>query len=85
MILCDMCGEAKECVQKAIEGREYDICTECWNPLAEKLKGKGRIKKEREMVFLPAPTAEPEPQPSAPNPGEPPKIWGVEETGRRFQ
>ena len=53
MIFCDLCGQAKECLQKEIEGKEYDICAECWNPLAEKLKGKGREKKEREMVFLP--------------------------------
>lgn len=53
MILCDLCGQPKECQPKEIEGREYDICSECWNPLAEKLKGKGRAKKEQEMVFLP--------------------------------
>jgi ribosome-binding protein aMBF1 (putative translation factor) len=53
MILCDLCGQARECEQKEIEGKEYDICTECWKPLAEKLKGKGRARKERETVFLP--------------------------------
>lgn len=75
MILCDLCGEVKECQQKEIEGKEYDICSECWEPLAEKLKGKGREKKEREYVFLPPLPKEPvreEPKP----PGEPPKIWG---------
>jgi ribosome-binding protein aMBF1 (putative translation factor) len=77
MILCDLCGHAKECQPKEIEGKEYDICSECWNPLAEKLKGKGRMKKEREMVFLPSPVApEPRPEESKPVPGEPPKIWG---------
>jgi len=25
MILCDLCGESKECLQKEIEGKEYDI------------------------------------------------------------
>ena len=45
MILCDLCGEAKECLQKEIEGKEYDLCTDCWRPLAEKLKGKGRAKR----------------------------------------
>jgi hypothetical protein len=77
MILCDLCGHARECVQKEIEGKEYDICTECWNPLAEKLKGKGRTKKERAIVFLP-PSSTPELKREEPKPvpGEPPKIWG---------
>ena len=76
MILCDLCGQAKECQQKQIERKEYDICAECWNPIAEKLKGKGRAKKkERETVFLPPLTKEPE-APEKPLPGEPPKIWG---------
>lgn len=76
MILCDLCGEAKPCRQKLIEGREYDICSDCWNPLAQKLKGKGREVKEREMVFLPPVTTAPEPKETKPAPGEPPKIWG---------
>lgn len=76
MILCDMCGQAKECLQKQIEGKEYDICGDCWNPLAKKLKGKGRGIHERETVFLPRVTGEPEKQEPKPTPGEPPKIWG---------
>src|SRR5713101_1793876 len=44
MIICDLCGEAKNCLQKQIEGKEYDICSECWNPFAQKLRGKGRMK-----------------------------------------
>jgi hypothetical protein len=36
------------------------VCTACWNALAEKLKGKGRVKMQPETVFLP-PTKEPEP------------------------
>jgi len=63
MILCDLCGQAKKCLKKKIDGKEYDICSDCWTPLAEKLKGKGRV------------TMEPEPPPK-PVPGEPPKIWG---------
>ncbi len=54
MIICDLCGETKNCLQKEIEGKEYDICSECWTPLAERLKGKGRPK-TRETVFLPPP------------------------------
>jgi ribosome-binding protein aMBF1 (putative translation factor) len=81
MILCDLCGQSKECLQKEIEGKEYDICTECWTPLAEKLKGKGTTKKERHTVFLPPLPKEPERQEPNPTPGEPPKIWG----GRRPQ
>jgi hypothetical protein len=77
VILCDLCGQAKECQQREIEGKEYDICAECWNPLAEKLKGKGRKIKEREMVFLPSTvTPEPKHEEPMPVPGEPPKIWG---------
>lgn len=76
MILCDLCGHAKECMSRQIEGKEYDICAECWNPLEEKLKGKGRVKKQREMVLLPPLTTEPEPPPLKPGPLEPPKIWG---------
>ncbi len=37
---CDLCGQIRECVQKKIEGKYYDICFECWNPLEEKLRGK---------------------------------------------
>ena len=76
MILCDLCGEKKECAPREIEGKIYDICSECWTPLAAKLKGKGRVKKDREMVFLPPLTTEPAPKEPKPLPGEPPKIWG---------
>ena len=75
-ILCDLCGRAKECFQKEIDGKEYDICGDCWNPWAEKLKGKDRVRREREAVFLPPLTKEPEPPQPKPVPGEPPKIWG---------
>jgi hypothetical protein len=77
MIVCDLCGQAIECSSKEIEGKEYDICSECWDPLAEKLKGKGRVKKEQETVFLPLPLKEPEPQEPKPQPGKPPTIWGT--------
>ncbi len=77
MILCDLCGEQKECTPRDIEGREFDICADCWRPLEEKLKGKGRPRKRRESVFLP-PRPAPEREPEAPKgpPHEPPKIFG---------
>jgi hypothetical protein len=37
--------------------------------------GKGRTKKEREIVFLPPVTIAPEPIELKPTPGQPPKIW----------
>ena len=73
MITCDLCGKAKECLQKEIDGKEYDTCPDCWNALAQKLKGKGRSI-TREIVFLP-PREEREDE--GPQPGEPPKIWGT--------
>ena len=77
MILCDLCGQAKECTPRQIEGKEYDVCADCWNPLAEKLKSQGRVKEQREMVFLPPLTKEPEPPATEPTaPGEPPKMFG---------
>jgi len=79
MILCDLCGQTKECLQKEIDRKEYDICFDCWNPLAEKLKGKGRGQKSREIVLLPPPriVTESEDDKPKPMPGEPPKIWGA--------
>jgi hypothetical protein len=75
MIICDLCGEAKDCLQKEIAGKEYDICAECWNPLAQKLRGKGRAI-HREIVLLPPPGMVKE-QEDEERPGEPPKIWGA--------
>jgi len=77
MVLCDLCGQPKKCSPKHIEGKEYDICSQCWNPIAEKLKGKGRKIEERETVFLPPLVKEPAPPEPKPAPGEPPKIWGA--------
>jgi ribosome-binding protein aMBF1 (putative translation factor) len=76
MITCDLCGETTDCLQKEIEGKEYDICALCWDALAQKLKGKGRTKL-RETVFLPPPRQpkEHEVEEPKPLPGEPPKIW----------
>ena len=75
MILCDLCGEQKKCVQKEIDGREFDLCTDCWRALEEKLRGKGRVKKTRETVFLPPQTGQ-EPKELETPPGLPPKIFG---------
>jgi hypothetical protein len=77
MIICDLCGEARICLQKEIEGREYDICSDCWTQLAERLKGKGRPK-NRETVFLPPARTLGEREEVEPShlPGELPKIWG---------
>jgi ribosome-binding protein aMBF1 (putative translation factor) len=44
MISCDLCGKTAPCVQKEIEGKEFDICESCWHPLEVKLSGKGRSK-----------------------------------------
>jgi hypothetical protein len=73
MILCDLCSQAKECSPKEIEGKEYDLCAECWQPLAERLAGKARLKRKRESVFPPPLKKEPEPPEPKPLPGEPPK------------
>jgi ribosome-binding protein aMBF1 (putative translation factor) len=76
MITCDLCGEAKDCSQKEIESKEYDICSECWKPLEQKLRGKGRAKKE--MVLLPPSRERTEREDEDKSaPGEPPKIWGA--------
>jgi hypothetical protein len=76
MIVCDLCGQAKECSKRQIEDKEYDICSDCWNALAEKLKGKGTLVKKRDLVLLPSmQLLEPaEPKPTGPPQG-PPKIW----------
>lgn len=76
MIICDLCAEPKECTERRIEDRQYDICADCWESLAAKLKGKGKAVKEREIVLLPSVSPEPETPEPNPRPGEPPKIWG---------
>jgi len=75
MIPCDLCGRAEKCSRREIEGKEYNICSVCWNPLAKKLRGKGKSV-ERETVFLPQVILEPKREETNPGPGEPPKIWG---------
>lgn len=80
MILCDLCGQEKECLQKEIDGKEFDICADCWRPLEKKLKGKGRMKRKRETVLLPPRSVpEGEPEEPRPTPRVPPKIFGETE------
>src|SRR5947199_10061406 len=82
MITCDLCGGAKDCLPKEIAGREYDICSACWNALAEKLQGKGR--RIRETVFLPSPrTLKEREEEEPPLTGGPPKIWRAHEAQKR--
>ena len=50
VIYCDLCGQPAPCVQKEIDGKEFDLCRSCWDPLAAKLSGKGRLRaREREL------------------------------------
>jgi ribosome-binding protein aMBF1 (putative translation factor) len=76
MNICALCGEAKQCRQLEIEGKLYDICSVCWSPLGKKLKGKGKVDRDREIVFSPPVIQAPQPKEERPLPGEPPKIWG---------
>jgi len=77
MIICDLCGETKECFERQIEGKQYDICADCWSSLAAKLKGKGRVPNQREIVLLPSLSPQTEPAEPTPLPAYPPKIWGA--------
>jgi hypothetical protein len=72
---CDLCVQVKECLQKEIDQKEYDICAECWSELQAKLQGEGRVKEAREIVLLPPPREPHEPEQKA-EPGEPPIIRG---------
>ncbi len=73
---CDLCGEIKECVQKEIDLKEYDVCQECWDALEVKLRGKGRAGKSKGIVLLPHP-GEKEEQERKLMPGGPPTIWSA--------
>jgi hypothetical protein len=79
MIQCDLCGKKKQCRQREIEGKAYDICSECWTPFASKLKGKGRktlaVKGDVEMIVLPQQITISAPEAPPRLPGGPPKIW----------
>jgi hypothetical protein len=75
---CDLCSQLKECLQKEIDHKEYDICQQCRSELQAKLQGKGRAKESREIVLLPPPDEPDEPE-EKPTPGEPPIIRGNSE------
>lgn len=74
---CDFCNEIRDCTERIIEGVEYDVCAECWNSLVEKLKGKGRSIKPREIISLPAPRVPDSPGEPKPSrfPGAPPIVY----------
>ncbi len=73
---CDLCGEIRDCSQKEIDRTEYDICSECWDALMAKLKGKGRAKGRRETLSVPPLVTVPEipSETKQPFPGQPPEI-----------
>ena len=73
---CDLCNEVRECTPREIGDREYDICSDCWNSLLDKLNGKGRSKRAREFVTLPAQPESPHEPKQPPMPGIPPTIFG---------
>lgn len=72
---CDLCNQVKDCLQKEIDGKEYDLCRECWAELAARLQDKGRRKERREIILLP-PHDQPQEPDESPKPGEPPIIQG---------
>ncbi len=74
-VTCAMCGESKDCTAREIEGKEYDLCIDCWDALNHKLEGKGREIKRRMTVLVPPPPDTQKEKPETPAPHEPPKIW----------
>jgi len=75
---CDMCNEIRDCAQRIIEDKEYDICSDCWNSLIQRLTGKGRAKRPRELISVPPPRVPDSPDEPKPSrfPGAPPTIYG---------
>ena len=59
MVVCDLCGQKTECFQRGIEGKEYDICSDCWTPLAKKLEGKGKMKEDPRPSLVTQPEESP--------------------------
>lgn len=74
LVKCDLCNETRRCTHRQIDDREYDICPECWNSLMAKLKGKGRPKRDRELVTLPSASPDTTTEKPQPFPGKPPDI-----------
>jgi hypothetical protein len=52
MVVCDLCSQGTECCQREIEGMRYEICAECWSPLAKKLEGKGKQSESPEKKLI---------------------------------
>jgi hypothetical protein len=78
---CDFCDQIRECVQKKIDGKFYDVCLECWSPIEAKLKGKGRTMRTEELeVYLPPPNTDDRPDKGETFPGAPPDPWLSEGT-----
>ena len=75
---CDLCNEIRDCAQRTIEDKEYDICSDCWNSLIQRLEGKGRVQKSREIIAVPTPHVPDSPDEPKPSrfPGAPPTIYG---------
>ena len=80
---CDLCNEIRDCAQRVIEDKEYDICSDCWNSLiqkltGQKLTGKGRTKRPHDIVTAPPPCLPDSPKEPKPSifPGAPPTIYG---------
>jgi hypothetical protein len=42
----------KNLFQRDIEGKRYDICSDCWSPLAKKLEGKGKSKEDQKPSLV---------------------------------
>jgi len=51
MVVCDLCGQRKECFQRDIGGKRHDICSDCMESVSEKAKGKGRGGRGSETQF----------------------------------
>jgi len=74
---CDLCNEIRDCTQRDIGDKEYDICSQCWTSLLAKLEAKGRSRRIRDCVTLPTyplPEAPHEPK-QPPMPGAQPTIY----------
>ncbi len=72
--MCALCDQVRECIAREIDGQEYNICSECWDALAEKLKGKERRPKHEVLIISPPDVPRDEPD-EEPFPGVPPKVW----------